>query len=254
MGLLSHMGTNLKFKYLREAAKRGWPGKTVLHRVDRAQFAKGLREAVEGAPKGALTRMGEVWSAPEIYAMQGAGRALGDRMRDMSAGRKKRILKKLRKRLAQVPGAKDDHHIKAVVGGLSRTLGEGALKTGPKRKASILAKLAPVAGLPIGAIDPALVVHGAVNSARLIAAKSPAGKQFFKDQAIRGAKEGLMGHNRTLKDLLAEIAISPALNDSRALARHMVAAARQDPKAVAKLPLVNPKGVVNKARQVWAEA
>lgn len=194
VGLLTLLGLGAGSHVLANLAMKGAHGTKFLKGVRSRGLARGVREALEGAPRGVRSRALETWVGPELTAPESLGRVLGQKLRDLPTGQRYRLLKKLRKQIAMTPELRGAPLIEDIVPGLNKALASALPKPGVIREAGALAKAAPYAPVPLlAATEPAALVHAGINRLRLMAARSAPGKRFMSRGAQKGMSESPLG-------------------------------------------------------------
>jgi hypothetical protein len=236
LGAASHVGTNVVVRALRKGGKSKIPflGKASkkYHNWEKGSMGQGIRDAVAGKKRSRVATTRDLLVAPELSNSEHVGRQIGDATRGMSKGRRYRSLKKLRKSVASNPQLRDSAEIGPLVGGINRALKSPLPNVGKKETPKLLDKITPYAALAgVSAVKPPALVHAGVNRARMAAASSKPGKQYFRDQAKAGAKGN---HPSKAKQLLQDLAISPAVADPRKASSTLAEFAKSNPREAAR--------------------
>lgn len=170
-----------------------------LRKLRRNLLAKGIREGLEGTALTLRQNLARTWGSPEIMESHALGRFIGDNLRAIPERKRYSALKQLRKAVAQYPnGLQGVPHFEDTVGAINKVLESPLPKPKTIKEMSLAAKAAPVAVAPLlGAVEPSLVLHGALNQGRLAAANSRLGRLYLTDEF----KAGLLTNPDTVAEL-----------------------------------------------------
>jgi hypothetical protein len=235
-GAASHIGTNLVARKLHHSP--------LLTSARSKGLGRGIREAIEGKPRGFKSRATELLAGPDFTASEDIGRLLGSGLRNKSRGQQHRALKKLRKATAMAPeDVRSLPFFEDLVPGINRALEAPLPRTGRIEQLSRAQRAAPyLAAAPAAILEPGAAVHMGVNKLRSLAANSPLGKKFAKNSLIAGAREStladrvmgaLPGEAKTdvvraglspkkrsrMSDLATEVFLSPASQAPKTISR-----------------------------------
>lgn len=224
---------------------------------DRA-MADGISAGVSGAKPTFGRRVVENWGAPEVYAYNHAGEAIGAGVAAARAnaagvvskptrGTIRNRLKKIRSAVARNPELHDAHTTHSIVPGINRMLDQGVPARLPPLTAGgrVLDKLksagALAVGAPLVAAEPGALIHAAGNRTRVAIANSRMGANYAESQARRGAAaagaEVAKAHNivntakppskamQSVKDAATDYLLSPMARDPAVAAGAVVRAA-----------------------------
>jgi len=257
LGAGAHVLTNAAVKHLHHdrtgvAGKIFNPVSRALRGARRDTFAQGITRGIQGQPplstKGQFTR---AWLLPEVTSAAELGHRAGERMAGLKPGARYKALKKLRSSVARSTHIKNAPIGEDIVGAVNRTLADTTAMRFPRRAVpsthdkSLLAKtelkqrlMSTAAGLPLVALTGGkAAIHGAINQARVAAARSDYGKKFTKDGFIKGFKDGIFRTNTLskTKERLIDYGLSPAALDSRRLGKAMGMEVRDNPHSAARV-------------------
>jgi hypothetical protein len=248
---LSHVGVNAVYKGLQAASKprTGFVDKLIprgvkefMPKMEEKQLARGIRKGMSGEQPGFLRRVGEKWVAPEFWAHEHIGEAIGKNMPKDNIARAA-LLAGAAKASDAAPILKDVPILRHAGPAARRVLREG-LPVGEAPKTPIRNALAEAGsyavGAPVVAAMPDMALHLGVNKMRSAVSNSARGKQWIKDQAIEGVDKALAGRGDSLKDHAIDYFMSPAARDPARITKRLTEHA-VDSTADAITKLIKPK-------------
>jgi len=256
VGAASHLGANALYGGAR--ALSNWspkraivqrlisPVQRLIHGMEQRALAKGIRQGVEGKPRGAGQRLIETLAGPESYAAQEQGRLLGSALRNKGGDfERRRALSALNNALADLqtanPAMAKQPTLVTLRGGVQRALEGGRLpKVGPVRPESRVTRATPyLATLGLGAVDPPAAIHGIINTIRSKLPGTSIGKKFFQQDAREGVARALPGFKAPLTSrarwLATDTLVSPMARDLGKVNEALAVSARTHPAETSKV-------------------
>jgi len=283
VGAASHLGANLAFKGLRGAgaAARSGAGSKLTRSLGRkfnVHQSQGVRKGIEstlsGKGKDLAQSLGETWLAPEFSGGRHVGAWVGESLRNLPKGRRVKVLKKIRKRLAQNPEfTQNTPWAPDLIAGINRTLervparaskGQGPLTAaelkavgrrpprvhknplikGPKQPRAGKSALHNMVNTAIGGasavIEPGALGHMAANRGRLALAKSRLGQKFTQAQFEEGFRRqqkypSAISKPKRAVNTLTDYVVSPAARDESLISENLSRLAQRNPRGAQKL-------------------
>lgn len=207
-----HFGTNAAMKALK--------GSHLGHSLESAQFATGMRNALQGKKLHPVAKdVMQYGVGPESMVSMDAGSLLGKHLSTLSKAKQFKNLKKIRKAVGMTESIKNAPIVKDVVPGINRHLSGNTtlldkIPTVPINHQTTKLQKALSLGLGAGAAaaDPHSIVHMGINAIRKGVGESVKGQEFMKNQFMSGIKNKPL--NPALSTII-DIAVSPAALDTR---------------------------------------